>query len=194
VETQQVTPPNHYAVTKLLYEQCAACYNRVYPEMDIIGFRFMSVYGPNEEAKGRYANMISQFIWDIARDLPPIIYGDGNQTRDFTFVDDIVQAIVLAIESPQGLGNKVYNIGRGEPTSFNDIFTAINQEMGKSIEPVYVPNPVKEGYVLGQYADISLIQKELGFKPLVTLKEGVARVINQLNTEKIKESSSDLLR
>lgn len=194
VETQQVTPPNHYAVTKLLYEQCAACYNRVYPEMDIVGFRFMSVYGPNEEAKGRYANMISQFIWDIARDLPPIIYGDGNQTRDFTFVDDIVQAIVLAIESPQGLGNKVYNIGRGEPTSFNDIFTAINQEMGKSIEPVYVPNPVKEGYVLGQYADISLIQKELGFKPSVTLKEGVARVINQLKTEKIKESSSDLLR
>lgn len=194
VESQAVIPPNHYAVTKFLYEQCARCYHRVYPEMDIIGFRFMSVYGPNEEAKGRYANMISQFIWDIARDLPPIIYGDGNQTRDFTYVDDIVQAINLAIESQSGIGNKVYNLGRGESTSFNDIFTAINQEMNKSIEPIYIPNPVKEGYVLGQYADISLAQKELGFQPKVTLKEGVARVIQSLKVEKIKESSSDTLR
>lgn len=194
VETQTVSPLNHYSVTKFLYENCAACYTQVYPEIECFGFRFMSVYGPNEESKGRYANMISQFLWDIARDLPPVIYGDGNQFRDFTNVADIVQALTLAIETDQKLSNRVYNIGRGESTSFNDIFQEINTAMGKSIQPQYIENPVKEGYVKGQHADISLIQKELGFKPEIELKQGIQNLVENLDKEKIKESSSDLFR
>ncbi len=194
VETQNVKPLNHYAATKFCYEHCAECYNRVYPEMDIFGFRFMSVYGPNEESKGQFANMISQFLWDIARELPPVIYGDGQQFRDFTNVSDIVQALTLASETPDGFGNKVYNIGRGDSTSFNDIFDTINQALGKSVEPIYIPNPVKEGYVKGQHADISLIKEELGYVPVVELAEGIEDLVENLDMNKIKETSSDLIR
>jgi len=194
LEDQDVTPPNHYAVTKFCYEHCARCYHKVYPEMDIFGFRFMSVYGPNEEAKGQYANMISQFLWDLARDLPPVIYGDGEQFRDFTNVADIVQALTLAIETPANFGNKVYNIGRGESTSFNDIFTTLNASLGKDIDPIYIPNPVKEGYVKGQHADIELIKSELGYDPKITLEQGISDLVKNLDITKIRETSSDGLR
>lgn len=194
VETQEVTPPNHYAVTKGTYEHCARCYHKVYPEIEIIGFRFMSVYGPNEEAKGQYANMISQFVWDIARDLPPVIFGDGSQFRDFTNVVDVVQGITRAIETEKKLGNEVFNIGMGAASSFNDILKIINETMGKNVEAIYIPNPVKEGYVKGQHADIDKIQETLGYKPTIDLLTGIRHQIENLDISKIKETSSDRIR
>ncbi len=194
LESQAVRPPNHYSVTKFCYELCAECYHRVYPQLDIIGFRFMSIYGPNEEAKGQYANMISQFVWDIARGLPPVIYGDGDQFRDFTNVRDIIQALQLSIEHPTPLGTPVFNIGRGQSTSFNDIFTVIQQQLQSDITPIYIPNPVKEGYVKGQHADISLISQTLGYAPTVELTDGIAQIIDTLDLGRIKETSSDLIR
>lgn len=194
VEDQHVTPINHYGVTKRTYEYCARCYNKVYPEMDILGFRFMSVYGPNEEAKGVYANLISQFCWDIARDLQPVIYGDGTQTRDFTNVKDVVQGLVLAIQTDKKLGADVFNIGTGKPTSVNEIVDALNNAFGKNVKPEHIENPVKEDYVIGQYADISKIQKVLGYKPAVTLKEGIKEQVENLRMDKIRETSSDRFR
>ncbi|PID70833.1 nucleoside-diphosphate sugar epimerase [bacterium DOLZORAL124_38_8] len=194
VETQQVTPPNHYACTKFLYENCAQCYQSVYPDMDIVGFRFMSVYGPNEEAKGEFANMISQFVWDVARDLSPVIFGDGNQFRDFTNVADIVQGITLAITTEKKLGNKVYNIGTGKTCSFNEILAQVNAAFGKNIQATYIENPVKETYVRGQHADITKIQSELGFVPKVSLADGVKAQVANLNVNKIRKTSSDSFR
>ncbi|HIQ56737.1 TPA: NAD-dependent epimerase/dehydratase family protein [Candidatus Gracilibacteria bacterium] len=194
VENQKVVPPNHYAVTKHLYEECSACYNVVYPEMDIIGFRFMSVYGPNEEAKGVYANLISQFAWDIGRDLAPVIYGDGTQTRDFTNIKDVVHGITLAMTSKEKLGADVFNIGLGKSTSLNDIVDALNKAFGKNIKPEYVDNPIKESYIQDQYADISKIQKKLGFRPTVTLVEGIKNQVENLRLEKVQKTSSDDFR
>lgn len=194
VETQQVTPPNHYAVTKELYEHCAACYHKIYPEIEIIGFRFMSVYGKNEEAKGVYANLISQFCWDIGRDLSPVVYGDGEQTRDFTNVRDVVAAITLAMETEQKLGAEIFNIGTGRTTSLNAIITAINQSFGKNVPVQYIENPVKEGYVKTQHADISKISKILGYTPKVQLEEGIAEQVKNLRMHKIRQSSSDHFR
>lgn len=194
VETQNVVPPNHYAVTKKLYEDAARCYHQIYPQIEIIGFRFMSVFGPNEEAKGQYANVISQFIWDMARDLPPVIYGDGTQYRDFTYVDDVVQGLTLALESEKSLGATVYNIGTGEEASFNQIIEMINTAMKKDIKPTHIENPVKETYVQAQLADISKIKSELGFTPSVNLEEGIKRQVENLRPEKIRQTSSDALR
>jgi len=193
-EDQQVTPPNHYACTKFLYENCAQCYNNVYPEMDIVGFRFMSIYGPNEEAKGMYANIISQFVWDIARDLPPVIFGDGNQFRDFTNVADVVQGITLAIESDKKLGAIVFNIGTGNTCSFNEILDQINAAFGKNVKAKYIPNPVKELYVRGQHADISRISDVLGFVPQVELADGVRHQVEHVRPRKIRQTSSDEFR
>lgn len=194
VETQSVTPINHYAVTKRAYEHISRCFNKVHPEMDIIGFRFMSVYGPNEEAKGIYANLISQFCWDIARDKTPIIYGDGSQTRDFTNVRDVVQGLTLAIQTDKKLGADVFNIGLGNGTSVKEIAETLIKAFGKDMEPEYIENPVKEDYVQGQYADISKIQEVLGYEPTVTLEEGIQEQVANLKIDKIRETSSDRLR
>jgi len=194
VETQEVTPINHYAVTKRVYEYCAKCYNKVYPEMDIIGFRFMSVYGPNEEAKGKFANLISQFCWDFARKRVPVIYGDGSQTRDFTNVKDVVQGLILAIETDKKLGADVFNIGTGYSVSVQDIANALEKAFNNGIKAKNIPNPVKEDYVKGQHADISKIQKILGYKPTVKLEDGIMDQVKNLRPERIRQTSSDELR
>ncbi len=193
-EDQTVVPPNHYAVTKHLYEECAGCVAQIRQEMDIIGFRFMSVYGPNEEAKGKYANIVSQFIWDIARKKAPVIYGDGSQNRDFTHVSDVVQALTLAIESDRRFGAEVFNIGTGVAHSLNEIVDAIIDAMQSDIKAHYIENPVKEGYVRSQCADITKITEVLGYAPQVELAEGIRDQVANLRPERIRRTSSDELR
>ncbi|MBA4321003.1 MAG: hypothetical protein C0412_21645 [Flavobacterium sp.] len=197
-EDQRVTPPNHYSVTKALYENCSMCYQKVYPKMEIIGFRFMSVYGPNEEAKGPYANVVSQFIWDIMRGKDPIIYGDGSQYRDFTNVRDVVHGITLAIETDKWIGNDIFNIGTGEYASLNDIIKMINEELVKQkknpVKAEYIPNPIKENYIQSQHADISKIKQALGYEPRVKIRDGIADQIANVRIDKIRKTSSDLLR
>ena len=197
-EDQRIIPPNHYSVTKLLYENCSMCYQKVYQNMETIGFRFMSVYGPNEEAKGPYANVVSQFIWDIMRGNAPIIYGDGSQYRDFTNVRDVAQGITLAIETEKAINNDVFNIGTGEYTSLNDIIKIINEELAKqkktTVKAEYTPNPIKENYIQSQHADISKIKKVLGFEPSVKIKDGIAEQIVNVRINKIRKTSSDILR
>jgi len=194
LENQNVRPQNHYAVTKGLYEHCAECFCRLNPEIDVIGFRFMSVYGPNEEAKGEYANIISQFAWDIVRGKTPIIYGDGEQFRDFTHVSDIVQGITLALECPKKLGAEIFNIGTGHSCSLNEIVQALASAFDKKVTPEYIENPVKEVYIKGQCADIEKIQKTLGFMPTVKLEIGIRDQVAKLRPEKIRKTSSDMLR
>lgn len=194
VETQSVIPPNHYAVSKKFYEDSSRTFHQLHSQMDCLGFRFMSVYGPHEEAKGRYANIISQFAWDMARDRQPVIYGDGSQTRDFTNVQDVVSALVLTIEYPKQLGAEIFNIGTGRATSLNEIVTALNRAFQKNIAPKYIENPVKEGYVQGQAADISKIQQILGYQPRITLEQGILDQVKNLRLDRIRETSSDLLR
>lgn len=192
-EDQHVTPPNHYAVTKFLYEQCSACFCRTNPEIDIIGFRFMSVYGPNEEAKGKYANIISQFAWDIARGKTPIVYGDGTQFRDFTHVSDVIQGIRLAIETEKKLGAEIFNIGTGSACTLNEILESLASAFEREVTPKYIENPVKEVYVHGQCADISKITSVLGYAPKTKLADGIRDQVNNLRMEKIRETSSDYL-
>ncbi len=194
LETQQVTPINHYAVTKRAYEHMARCYNKVYPDMDIIGFRFMSVYGPNEEAKGKFANLISQFCWDFARKRIPVIYGDGSQTRDFTNVRDVVQGLTKAIQLEKKLGVEVFNIGTGRATSVQEIAETLEKAFDNGIKAKNIENPVKEDYINGQFADISKIQEILGYKPTVTLEEGLKEQVANLRMERIRQTSSDELR
>ena len=192
-ETNPIFATNHYSVSKIFYEHATEIFQKVNPEIDTIGFRFMSVYGPNEEAKGRYANLISQFIWDATRGKTSVIFGDGEQTRDFTNVRDICAAIDLAIEKPN-LGYQIFNIGTGKSSNLNEMLAIISENLGREISPKYIPNPVRENYILGQCADISKISSVLGFAPKITLEEGIADQIKNLRPEKIRETSSDFFR
>ncbi|HEC21052.1 MAG TPA: NAD-dependent epimerase/dehydratase family protein, partial [Candidatus Peregrinibacteria bacterium] len=162
-ENQSVVPPNFYAVTKHTMEETAYIYNQVYG-LEIIGFRFMSVYGPNEKHKGVFANLVSQFIWEIEKDKKPVIYGDGKQRRDFTNVRDIVQAIELAIRSKKKFGATFFNIGTAKSYNLLQIIKYINQAFGKNIPVKHIKNPIK-GYIRTQLASLKKISKELGYKP-----------------------------
>lgn len=189
-EDQPPQPTNHYAVTKITMEHIGECYHRTHPDIEIIGFRFMSVYGPHEEHKGIYANLISQFIWAMRRGEPPLIYGDGAQTRDFTNVADVVQGITLAMETDKKLGCDIFNIGTGTAVTVLALVDIINKILGTDIQPKHIENPVTEGYIKLQQADISKIQSMLHYQPSVELKAGIQAIVDAMSSH-TKRSERD---
>jgi UDP-glucose 4-epimerase len=199
-ESVNVAPKTFYESSFYCREVIAKTYNLEYG-VESIGLRYFSVYGPNERHKGRFANNISQFIWDIAEKQSPIIYGDGTQTRDFTFVDDVVRANILAMGKQNnrsvgenndndgtkeywgkdnlGSGFGIYNIGTGIQTSFNSVVEIINKWLGTDIKPTYTKNPINN-YVQHTLADISLARLELGYEPKWgNVEDGIKQLISQ---------------
>lgn len=175
-EEQTVSPPNFYSVTKHTQENISRIFSRRYG-IEIIAFRFMSVYGTHEEHKGKFANVLTQFIWGMEQGKNPLVYGDGTQTRDFTHVRDIVEAFRLALETPKQFGFAVFNVGTAQKISVNAVIATINNVMGTDYKPSYVPNPIKEEYIAHQQADLAKINKELGYQSKVSLEEGVRDII-----------------
>ncbi|MEM3421572.1 MAG: GDP-mannose 4,6-dehydratase [Candidatus Hadarchaeum sp.] len=166
-------PFDFYTEARIAMERLARVYHELYG-IPSVGMRFFSVYGPHERAKGKYANNVSQFLWAMREDKSPEIYGDGEQTRDFVHVSDVVRACLKAANSD--LGCEVINVGTGKQTSFNRVIELLNKALGKSINPIYVPNPVKN-YVYHTCADLTKARKLLGYEPTVTLEEGIKRLV-----------------
>ncbi len=173
-ESQQITVRTFYEASFRTREIVAQTY---YFENDLssIGLRYFSVYGPREQHKGQYANNISQFLWSMMNGKAPVIYGDGTQRRDFTFVDDVVTANILAMKSEIDLG--IFNVGTGMGTSFNDLVALLNRHLGTSIEPEYVENPIRN-YVHDTIADLSLVSKSLGYRPKWKLEDGIKFLVD----------------
>ena len=170
-ENQKIIPPNIYAVTKFFNENVARLYNQLYG-IHCIGLRYMSVYGHNEKGKGEFANLASQFLWKMQNGEKPVLYGDGSQKRDFTFVKDIVKANVLAIKHE---GEDVFNVGTGESVSLIDLVGIINKILGTNIEPEFVENKVKN-YINDQKADLTKIREKLGYEPEYDLEKGLREI------------------
>ncbi|MBI2578438.1 MAG: SDR family NAD(P)-dependent oxidoreductase [Candidatus Aenigmarchaeota archaeon] len=170
-EDMPVVPVNFYASTKLLNEHLAVLFGAEYG-IETVGFRYMSVYGKNEKSKGMFANLVTQFLWAMMEGKQPEIYGDGEQTRDFTYVRDVVRANVLALESRKRLLGEVFNVGTGKAHSLNELVAIINKILGKNIKPKYVPVPVKN-YIAVQQADITKISAALGYRPEYPLESGI---------------------
>lgn len=168
-EDMKIIPGTPYELSKYTMEQAAHMYN-LYYNVTANGLRFFSVYGLYEKYKGRFANNLTQFFWSIKNNVRPIVYGDGNQTRDFTFVNDLVKAIIMVME--KGKGSEVYNIGTGKEASFNKMIELINKTLNKDVKPFYIKNPLRN-YVLETLADISKIKKEIGWKPEHNIKQGI---------------------
>ncbi len=175
-ESQTIATKTFYEASFYCREVIARSYH-LENAISCIGLRYFSVYGPNENHKGRYANNISQFLWDIAKGNSPTIFGDGNQSRDFTMVEDVVQANLLAMRSEKEFG--IYNVGTGVQTTFNKVIEIINQKLGSDIKPTYINNPIKN-YVQDTLADISLIKSELHYKPLWTVDTGIELMVRKL--------------
>ncbi len=171
-EEMQVTPPNFYSVTKLVNEHLAYVFSREYG-LKTVGFRYMSVYGPHEAGKGIYANMATQFLWEMLKGKPPVIYGDGKQTRDFVYVSDVVRANIQAMN--MNVSGEVINVGTGKDMSLNDLIKKLNAVLGTNIQPEYVENKVKT-YIRTQKAEIKKARKFLDWEPKISLDEGIKRL------------------
>ena len=139
-----------------------------------VGIRFFSVYGPHEEAKKNFANLVTQFLWNAQKGKKSIVYGDGNQTRDFTSVHDIIEGCILAMRSD--VAHDVFNIGAGNDYTVNEMVELLGKMLEREIECEYAPNPL-QGYVYETLADTSKAEEILGFKPKYTLEQGIVEII-----------------
>ncbi|MFB6132287.1 MAG: NAD-dependent epimerase/dehydratase family protein [Halanaeroarchaeum sp.] len=175
-ESMDVKARTGYEASKLARERYAEYYAN-YHDVSMAGLRYFSVYQGYEGAeahKGEYANIIAQFADDVAHGRSPEIYGDGTQTRDFTHVDDVVDATILAAEHEL---SGIYNVGTGEQHDFETVVEMINAELGTDVEPTYVENPIPEDvYVHDTMADATKIRDETGWEPSIGFAEGVAEV------------------
>ncbi|MGV8115792.1 NAD-dependent epimerase/dehydratase family protein [Methanothrix soehngenii] len=171
-EDAAILVTDYYTEARLAIERIAELYHQLYG-INYAGLRFFSVYGPHEKAKKSYANMITQFLWTMKEGKAPVIYGNGEQTRDFTYVKDIVDALILT--SRRGSG--IYNAGTGRAYSFNQIIDLLNDKLGTDIKSEYLPNPIKN-YVMHTLADTHKIA-DLGFYPKYTLSEGMDELLKE---------------
>jgi UDP-glucose 4-epimerase len=172
-EDMPVQVTDYYTEARLAIERIAELYKRLF-DVPSAGMRFFSVYGPKEKAKKQYANMVSQFLWEMMEGKSPVIYGDGTQTRDFTYVKDIVRALRLAMSSDY---HGILNAGTGKAHSFNDVVTQLNEIMGSTIKQKHIENPIKN-YVPHTLADTTNAEKVLGFRAKYSLENGIKELLD----------------
>jgi UDP-N-acetylglucosamine/UDP-N-acetylgalactosamine 4-epimerase len=176
VEDKIGNPLSPYAVTKYVNELYARVYANLYG-MEIIGLRYFNIFGPRQNPNGPYAAVIPLFAEAILKNEPPVINGDGAHSRDFTYVDNAVQANILSMfTTNKDAINQVYNIACGEQTSLLELFNGLKKKSGSSLNPVH--GPERRGDVKHSLADISKAKKYLNYKPDVSVEEGLGKTFN----------------
>ena len=170
-EDQPPAPISPYAASKFAGELYAAVWNRLYG-VETVGLRYFNVFGPRQDPKSEYAAVIPKFIlW--GRDGQPLeVHGDGTQTRDFTYIDNVVEANLLAAAAP-GVGGEAFNVGCGDRVSLLDIISKLEKLLGRTLTRRHTPGRV--GDVPHTLADVSKAKRLLGYSPLVDFDEGLKR-------------------
>lgn len=169
---------DYYTEARIAMERIANLYCNLY-DMSVSGMRFFSVYGYNERSKKIYANLVSQFLWAMHDNIQPVLYGDGEQKRDFVFIEDLVNALILAAENNKKFN--VYNVGTGKNYTLNELVKILNKHLNKDIKPAYIENPMKDTYVYYTKADIRKTEEKIGFRAKVSLDEGIDKLIKYYN-------------
>jgi len=171
VEDKIGNPLSPYAVTKYVNELYAKVYADVYG-LELIGLRYFNVFGPNQNPQGAYAAVIPLFMNAVLNNEPPVINGDGETSRDFTYVANAVQANEKALFTKNAAAiNQVYNIAYGERTTLNEVFEMIKEVAGSDLAPKY--GPERRGDVRHSLADISKAKSLLGYDPSFSVKDGL---------------------
>jgi UDP-N-acetylglucosamine 4-epimerase len=165
-----------YAVSKKANELYADVFNRTYG-LEIIGLRYFNVFGPKQNINGPYAAVIPIFITSLLNNRPPTIFGNGETTRDFTFVENVIQANLLACLTQNNSAlNQVYNIAYGGTTSLNELFRLIASELNTQMKPDYANE--RKGDIKDSFANIDKAKANLLFSPKVDLKEGISKTVS----------------
>ena len=167
-------PVSPYAASKLAMEGYARACSEVY-DMTIICLRYFNVFGPRQDPQSQYAAVIPKFITSMSHGESPVIFGDGEQSRDFSYVDNVIAANLQAMASEKQVAGEAMNIACGEQASLNDLVRMINEILGTRIEPMY--EPTRAGDVKHSLASIKLAQELIGYEPRVKFREGLAKAV-----------------
>jgi ADP-L-glycero-D-manno-heptose 6-epimerase len=170
-------PENPYGYSKYIMDQIAIRYSSENPDMKIVGLRFFNVYGPREFYKGTTSSMVMQLGHQILDSCSPRLFDDSDKIyRDFIYIDDVIQANIKACSSSQ---NGIYNVGTGVPRSFQDIADILQNELDTDLKTEYFPNPFS-GYQMNTQANISKTIRDLDFKPVFSLEEGIKAYVPEI--------------
>jgi nucleoside-diphosphate-sugar epimerase len=172
-------PLSPYALQKLVAEQYCQLFTRLYG-FDTVTTRYFNVFGPRQDPNSPYSGVISLFARALLEDRPPVIYGDGEQTRDFTYVANVVDGVLKACEAPRA-GGQVINVATGGRISLNKLLQTMNGLAGTRLEPVY--KDARAGDVRDSQADIGRAHDLLGYVPGVSLEEGLNRTLQWFRGE-----------
>jgi nucleoside-diphosphate-sugar epimerase len=175
VEDMLPDPLSPYAVAKLVGEYYCQVFTRVYG-LETVSLRYFNVFGPRQDPSSQYSGVISRFIAVLLSGQKPVIYGDGEHSRDFTYIANVVEANLKASETTKGIGS-IINIANGERITLNQLLSEVKELTGKNdVQADYLPP--RAGDVLHSLADISRAREFLGFEPRVGLKEGLQLTID----------------
>jgi nucleoside-diphosphate-sugar epimerase len=168
-------PISPYAVAKLAGERYMISFFRCYG-LETVSLRYFNIFGPRQDPSSQYSGVLAKFIPQLLRGEQPTIFGDGEQSRDFTYIDNAVEANLLACEAPvEPVAGKVFNVATGRRVTLNETFKLLQKITSFSGSPAY--RPERGGDIKHSLADISSAEKHLGYKPLVDFEEGLRRTV-----------------
>ncbi len=174
VETQELRPLSPYALTKLAGEYYCRIFTQVYG-LETVALRYFNIFGPRQSPDSPYSGVLSLFISAYMQGKTPVIYGDGEQSRDFTYIENTVDATLRACTAPNAPGH-VINVGTGERHTLNETIRILNGIFGAQITPRY--DAPRAGDVQHSHADISLARRLLGYEPKVRFEEGLRKTVD----------------
>ena len=173
-EDMTPNPLSPYALQKLVGEQYLKLFTRLYG-LDTVSIRYFNVFGPRQDPSSPYSGVIALFVTRLLAGLPPLIVGDGEQTRDFTYIDNVVDGVLKAAAAPGATG-RVINVATGRRISVNQLAQTIQRLLGSSVAPQYAD--ARAGDVRDSLADITLARQVLGYEPLVSFEDGLRHTID----------------
>jgi len=173
-ETLEVRPKSPYAVQKLCGEFYASVYSDLFG-LRTVALRYFNVFGPRQNPKSQYAAVVPAFVTRMLRGESPIVYGTGQQSRDFTFIENVIEANLSALNAPDEACGETVNIGCGGSITLLELIASINETLGSQIEPIFEPE--RAGDVMHSRADIAKANRLLGYDPQISVQDGLARTI-----------------
>jgi len=177
-EDMPSSPLSPYALQKVVGEQYLQMFTRLYG-LETVSIRYFNVFGPRQDPTSAYSGVISVFATALLENRAPVIYGDGEQTRDFTYVANVVDGVLRACDAPEANG-EVINVATGGRISLNQLFRTMRDVVGGTLEPEYAE--VRSGDVKDSQADIAKAQRLLGYQPIVSFEDGLKRTIEWYRT------------
>jgi nucleoside-diphosphate-sugar epimerase len=185
-ERMPTSPLSPYALQKVIGEQYLQMFTRLYG-LETVSIRYFNVFGPRQDPSSPYSGVISVFATALLQNRPPTIFGNGEQTRDFTYVANVVDGVLRACDASEANG-QIINVATGGRISLNQLFEAMKRLVGATVEPVYAEP--RAGDVTDSQADISLAREILGYEPAVSFEDGLERTVEWYRTLEPESVSS----